>query len=223
MTPPVLDQQAPVPGVVTTTAFGVVGVCTTVIYVLMIRRGLLDKRTALPVLAVIANVSWELTYAFIYPVYPQMRITLFAWLPLDLVLLWLAIRHGRKDFRDMSRRGYAVMLIGSAVFALSFIVLATREFNDSIGSYTTVFDVVFMEALFIVTLRARRTTEGQSIYIAILKTIVDVAGAAGLVAWYPNRLLLHQMIVAELVLDVVYAVLLYRQFRAENANPWRKV
>jgi hypothetical protein len=223
VTPPVLDQQAPVPGALTTAAFGVVGVCTTIIYVLMIRRGLLDRRTALPVLAVMANVSWELTYAFVYPVYPQMRITLFAWLPLDLVLLWLAIRFGRKDFRDLSRSGYTVMLIGWAVFALSFIILATREFNDTIGAYTTVFDVVFMEAMFIVTLRARGSTAGQSMYIAILKTIVDAAGGLGLIVWYPNRFLLHQMIGVELVLDITYAVLLYRRFRAENASPWRKV
>lgn len=223
MNPPVVDPQAAVPEAVTNTAFGIVGVCTTVIYVLMIRRGWLDKRTALPVLPAIANVSWELVYAFVYPVYPQMRITLFAWLPLDLVLLWLAIRFGRKDFRDLSRAGYAWLLVGWAVFALSFIILATREYNDAIGAYTTVFDVVFMEAMFIVTLRARRSTAGQTMYFAILKTVVDASGAVGLIVWYPNRLLLQQMIAAELVLDVVYAVLLYRQFRAENANPWRKV
>jgi hypothetical protein len=77
--------------------------------------------------------------------------------------------------------------------------------------------------LFIVMLRTRQSTAGQTMYIAVLKTIIDSAGAVALVAWYPNRWLLHQMIAAELVLDLIYIVLLYRQFEAEGINPWQKV
>jgi TRAP-type uncharacterized transport system fused permease subunit len=223
VTPPVLDQQAAVPEAVPGTAFAIVGVCTLLIYVLAIRRGFLDKRSTLPVFAACANVSWEFTYAFVYPVYPEMRVVLYFWLPLNLVLLWQALRWGRQDFPGLSRSAFGWMVAGWSVFALSFMVLATREFDDRVGAYTTVFVVVLMEALFIAMLRARRSTAGQTMYIALLKTVVDASGAVGLIAWYPNRWLLHQMIAAELVLDVVYIVLLYRQFRAEGANPWRKV
>ena len=69
----------------------------------------------------------------------------------------------------------------------------------------------------------RPSTVGQTMYIAVLKTVVDVSGAVGLIIWYPDRWLLHQMIVAEVVLDVLYIVLLHRQFRAEGAAPWRKI
>ncbi|MFI9818106.1 transmembrane-type terpene cyclase [Saccharothrix variisporea] len=222
MTPPVLDPQAAVPEAVPGIAFAIVGVCTFAIYLLAIRRGFLDKRSTLPVFAACANVSWEFTYAFIYPVYPEMRVILYFWLPLNLVLLWQALRWGRQDFPGMSRAGFAWMVAGWSLFALSFMVLATREFDDRTGAYTTVFVVVLMEALFIQMLRTRGSTVGQTMYIALLKTVIDVSGAVGLIAWYPNRWLLHQMIVAEVVLDVVYAVLLYRRFRADGLNPWRK-
>ncbi|MGH3889633.1 MAG: hypothetical protein ACRDSZ_24235 [Pseudonocardiaceae bacterium] len=221
--PPVLDHKRSVPDVLIFTAFGIVGLCTLAIYLMAIRRGFLDKYSTLPVLAACANVSWEVTYAFVYPIDPQMRIVLFFWLPLNLVLLWQAIRYGRKDFPGMSRAVFGCMVIGWFAFTLSFMIVATREFDDRVGAYTTVFVVVLMEALFIVMLRARRSTVGQTMYIAVLKTVIDSAGAVGLIAWYPNRWLLYQMIAAELTLDLIYIALLYRQFKAEDVNPWQKV
>lgn len=221
--PPVMDPMQPVSGALITTAFGIVGSCTFVIYLMAIRRGFRDKRSTVPVPAACANVSWEATYAFVYPIEPHLRIGLFLWLPLNVVLLGQAIRYGRKDFPGTPRSVFGWAVAGWSVFTLSFMILATREFGDQVGAYTTVFDVVLMEALFIVTLRARRSTAGQTMYIAILKTIIDSAGAVGLIAWYPNRWLLYQMIAAELVLDVIYLVMLYRQFKTDDVNPWTKV
>jgi hypothetical protein len=221
--PPVTDVQLHADAPLPTAAFAVVGVCTLAIYLMAIRRGFLDKYSTLPVFAACANVSWELTYAFVIPIYPQMRFTLFFWLPLNLVLLYQAVRYGRKDFKGMARGAYAAMVTGWFLFAFTFMIAATREFDDRLGVYTTVFVVVLMDSLFIVMLWTRRSTQGQTMYIAILKTIVDASGGIGLVVWFPGRSLLHQMIAAELILDVVYIVLLYRQFKAEGAAPWRKV
>ena len=221
--PPVMDPRVHADALVPTIAFAVVGICTFAIYVMMLRREIIEKVPAIPVLALCANVSWEFTYAFIYPIYPQMRITLYFWLPLNLVILFLAVRYGRRDFPSLSGRAYGWLVAAWSLFALSFMPLATREFDDRLGVYTTVFVVVFMEASFVVMLWNRRSTVGQTMYIAVLKTVVDVSGAVGLIVWYPDRWLLHQMIVAEVVLDVLYIVLLHRQFRAEGAAPWRKI
>jgi hypothetical protein len=221
--PPVMDARVHADALVPTVAFAVVGLCTFAIYVMMLRREIIEKVPAIPVLALCANVSWEITYAFIYPIYPQMRVTLFFWIPLNLVILFLAVRYGRRDFPSLSRTAYGWLVAGWSLFALSFMPLATREFDDRLGVYTTVLVVVFMEASFVVLLRQRRSTVGQTMYIAVLKAVVDVSGAVGLIVWYPHRWLLHQMIVAEVVLDVLYIVLLHRQFRAEGAAPWRKI
>ncbi|GAA3849582.1 hypothetical protein GCM10022243_14390 [Saccharothrix violaceirubra] len=223
MTPPVLDTRADVDPLLPGIAFGIVGVCTLLVYLLAIRRGFLDRRSTLPVFAACANVSWEITYAFVYPVDSELRVVLYFWLPLNLVLLWQALRFGRQDFPGLSRPAFAAMTAGWSVFAFAFMVLATREFGDRDGSYTTVFVVVLMEALFLTTLRVRGSTVGQTMYIALLKTVIDASGAVGLVLLYPDRRLLHLMVAAEIVLDVAYAVLLHRRFRAEGANPWRKV
>jgi hypothetical protein len=221
--PPVMDARVHADALVPTVAFAVVGLCTFAIYVMMLRREIIEKVPAIPVLALCANVSWEITYAFIYPIYPQMRVTLFFWIPLNLVILFLAVRYGRRDFPSLSRTAYGWLIAGWSLFALSFMPLATREFDDRLGVYTTVLVVVFMEASFVVLLRQRKSTVGQTMYIAVLKAVVDVSGAVGLIVWYPHRWLLHQMIVAEVVLDVLYIVLLHRQFRAEGAAPWRKI
>ncbi|GAB3491353.1 hypothetical protein [Amycolatopsis cihanbeyliensis] len=220
--PPVVSPQREVPDILPDIAFGVVGICTFVLYLAAIRRGYLDKRSTLPVFAACANVAWEVTYAFIYPIDPMMRTILYFWLPLNLVLLFQAVRYGRKDFGRMSARLFGWMVAGFSAFAFTFIVAATREFGDDEGVYTTVFVVVLMESLFLVTLWVRRSTEGQTMYIAVVKTLIDASGGVALIAWYPDRWLLHQMIAAELILDAVYIVALYRQFRAEGASPWRK-
>ena len=221
--PPVMDPRVHADALVPTIAFAVVGICTFAVYVMMLRREIIEKVPAIPVLALCANVSWEITYAFIYPIYPQMRITLYFWIPLNLVILLLAVRYGRRDFPSLSGRAYGWLIAAWSLFALSFMALATREFDDRLGVYTTVFVVVFMEASFVVMLWHRRSTVGQTMYIAVLKMVVDVSGAVGLIIWFPDRWLLHQMIAAEVVLDVLYIVLLHRQFRAEGAAPWRKI
>ncbi|MDG4810784.1 hypothetical protein O7634_28850 [Micromonospora sp. WMMD1120] len=221
--PPVMDPRQHADALVPTIAFGVVGVCTFAVYIMMLRRQLIEKVPAIPVLALCANISWEITYAFIYPIYPQMRVTLYFWIPLNLVILFLAVRYGRRDFPSLSRRAYGWLIAGWALFALTFMPLATREFDDRLGVYTTVFVVVFMDAAFVVMLWNRRSTIGQTMYIAILKMVVDVSGAVGLIVWFPDRWLLHQMIAAEVVLDALYIVLLYQRFRAEGVSPWRKI
>jgi hypothetical protein len=221
--PPVMDTRQHADALVPTIAFAVVGICTLAVYIMALRRQIIEKVPAIPVLALCANVSWEFTYAFIYPIYPQMRITLFFWLPLNLVILLLAVRYGRRDFPSLSRTAYGWLIAGWSLFALTFMPLATREFDDRLGVYTTVFVVVFMEASFVVMLWNRQSSAGQTMYIAIGKMVVDVSGAVGLIVWYPNRWLLHQMIAAEVVLDVLYIVLLYRRFRVEGASPWRKI
>ncbi|MBM2623637.1 hypothetical protein JIG36_49935 [Actinoplanes sp. LDG1-06] len=221
--PPVMDPRQNADALVPTVAFAIVGICTFAVYIMMLRLEIKEKVPAIPVLAVCANVAWEITYAFIYPIYPQMRITLYFWLPLNLVILYLAVRSGRRDFPSLSGRGYAWTIAGWSLFALTFMPLATREFDDELGVYTTVFVVVFMEAMFIKMLLTRGSTAGQTMYIAILKMVVDVSGGIGLIIFYPDRWLLHQMIVAEVILDLTYIVLLHRRFRAEGVSPWRKI
>ena len=143
-TPPVMDPRVHADALVPTIAFAIVGICTFAIYVMMLRREIIEKVPAIPVLALCANVSWEFTYAFIYPIYPQMRITLYFWLPLNLVILFLAVRYGRRDFPSLSGRAYGWLIAAWSLFALSFMPLATCEFDDRLGVYTTVFVVVFM-------------------------------------------------------------------------------
>lgn len=221
--PPVLDEPRPVPDAVATIGFGIVGLATFVYYVLGIRRGFLDKRPTIPVLAVVTNVCWELVFSFGYTLDGPLRVGVWLWLPLDLVLLYQALRYGRKDFAGISAPLFAWMVVGWAVFSVLFITFVTREFDDRDSTYTQVFVPLFMEAMFVVMLRQRRSTVGQTMYFASLKMLVDVAGGIALIAMYPGRWLVTEMAVAEWAFDVIYFVALWRTFLAEGRRPWRKV
>jgi hypothetical protein len=223
MLPPVMAGPQAVPGVLSATAFGLVGLATLVYYVLGIRRGFRERRTTIPVLVVVTNVSWEFVFSVVHPLAGPMRAVVLLWLPLNLVLAYQAVRYGRRDFAGLSRAAFAGMVLGWLAFSLSFMMLLTREFGDTDATYSQVFVALFMEAMFVVLLRQRRSTAGQTMYFAVLKTIVDLAGGIALISRYPDRWLLYQFVAAELVFDAVYFVALRRTFLAEGRRPWRKI
>ncbi|MBQ9066192.1 MAG: hypothetical protein IJ133_01505, partial [Clostridia bacterium] len=78
-----------------------------------------------------------------------------------------------------------------------------------------------MSILFLFLLFIRKSTEGQSMNIAIGKMLGTV-GAWLAIAVYPSLQdpLNIWVGVACTAFDLVYCVLLYKQFKAEGKNPW---
>lgn len=222
--PPVDHVPRAVPGAMPVILFGITGVVWTIIYIMIIRRGFLDKYPAMPVLAVGSNIAWEFTFAFAFPPKPpEMQIVSVLWFAIDAVILSQVFRYGRKDFPTMSRSSYSWMLTGWLVFTFLFLPISAYEFNDATGGYTTFFVVPFMQFMFVMMLRARRSTAGQTIYIALLKLIGDIPGAIVLFSWYPGRPLFALLFATEIFFDIFYIVLLYRRFRMDGISAWRKI
>ncbi|MEK8104577.1 hypothetical protein NKG94_04195 [Micromonospora sp. M12] len=54
-----MDARQHADALVPTIAFGVVGICTFAVYIMMLRRQIIEKVPAIPVLALCANISWR--------------------------------------------------------------------------------------------------------------------------------------------------------------------
>lgn len=119
---------------------GVVGdLLWLVVYVTAIRIAIRDKTYAIPVAAIVLNVTWELTYTLIHP--PPHAVDLGAsllWLALDLVILIELLRHGTAEvqrnaglFRLSVLGGVAAALLGHVT--LYAHVTANAIFPDTGG------------------------------------------------------------------------------------------
>lgn len=219
--PPVAQAAREIPPLLEVIPFGITGLVWLIVYILIIRQGLRDKRVGMPVLAVGSNIAWEFTYAFMFPQPPVLQIASLLWFVIDVIILVQVFRYGRKDFPGFSARAFGWTLAGWLTFTFSFMILATYELADTRGGYATFFVVPFMQMMFVITLRIRRSTAGQSMYIAVLKLIGDVPGFIVLMAWFPNRYLFVLLFITEIFFDILYIVMLRGQYAAEGRPLWR--
>ena len=69
-----------------------------VVYVLMIRRGLIDKSYGMPVTALCVNLSWEFYFTFLAGGEASARLGNGLFLLFDLGVLYTCLRFGKDDF-----------------------------------------------------------------------------------------------------------------------------
>src|SRR5687768_9771182 len=74
------------------------GLFWTLTYLLILRRGYLDRSYGMPMLALCANLSWEFIFSFVYP-HPQPQLYIdYLWLLFDVGILIQYLRLGHRDF-----------------------------------------------------------------------------------------------------------------------------
>src|SRR5690606_17274353 len=82
------------------------GVCWTLAYILIIRRGVMDKYYGMPVAALCANLSWEFIFSFILPhSKPQLYID-YTWLFFDVGILIQYLAFGKREFPSLLPRSW---------------------------------------------------------------------------------------------------------------------
>jgi hypothetical protein len=189
-------------------------------YGLAIQRARVDKRVGIPAFAVAGNFAWEFVHSLVIQQQASQRPFNFAWLLVDAVILGQVFRYGNKDFSWLSTRVFRLMMVGVIAWAMAFMLLMTRELHDVLGLYDGTVLVVFVSASFIYTLRQRRSSAGQSMYIAVSKWMGTFLAGLNTVFVYPHRWFVLFMFATAFVLDVTYMMMLYRQIRAEGQSPW---
>lgn len=156
------------------------GLAWSIVYVDSIRIGFKDKSYAMPFWALAMNIAWELLHAVLgfREVGASLQVTInAAWFLLDIGLLYTFFRHGRKYFpENLHERwfyGWAILgLLSAFLVQYAFIV----EFGLWMGAvYSAFLQNLLMSILFIAMLNQRKSSEGQSMLIAISKFIGTIA------------------------------------------------
>lgn len=198
----------------------------TVTYILIIRRGYLDKSYGMPLAALAANISWEFIFAFVLPhAFPQRGVNMI-WFALDFVILLTVLRNGPREFPDWSRRIFYSACIVALVTAASLVYLVSVEFRDMEGAYAAFGQNLMMSVLFIDMLRQRKSVRGQSVSIALAKLLGTLVVSIGFYFFVPSlsqSVLFPFLYVAVFGFDAIYVVMVYRQSIREGINPWRRV
>jgi hypothetical protein len=215
----------------------------TVAYALIIRRGGKDRTFGMPLVALAANLSWEVIFLVetIRLDGADARLALILpWTLLDGAILAQCFRFGADDFADpWVRRWFRPLL--AAIIAFTALVLWSiiREFHDAIGWYTAFGQNLLMSILFVAMLLRRKDVRGQSVYIAISKLLGTWFAFVLALFWSPATLhehwktllpaayqpiapLLTTLYAGTLVFDLVYVALLVRACRACGVDPWRR-
>src|SRR5215210_1503918 len=183
------------------------GMLWTLAYLLIIRRGFLDRTFGMPLAALCANLSWEFIFAFVYPHDLPQRAVNFVWLSFDLVILVQLLLYGPREFADLPRRLFYAAFALALATAFGAVLTITLQFDDFDGAYTAFGSNLMMSILFVTMLYSRGSMRGQSVPIAALKM-----GGTALASFafyffnpdYDGSILLPFLYVAILVFDGVY-------------------
>ncbi len=200
------------------------GVLWTVAYLLILRRGYLDKCYGMPMLALCANISWEFIFSFVYPHSPPQLYIDYVWLVFDIGLLVQYLRYGKREFYNglAGWLFYPVFFLTLALSAL-FILMLSREFEDYNGIYAAFSQNLLMSVLFIHLLLKRNSPAGQSLYIALSKMAGTLFPSVLLYLYFPEAYLLVLLYISIFIFDMSYLVLLYFKIKDAGLSPWRRL
>jgi hypothetical protein len=202
------------------------GVCWTITYLLIIRRGILDMSYGMPAAALFANLAWETIYSFILPHTQPQLIVDRIWFAFDVIILLQYLRFGPVLKRVQKRRTFYFEFILGFVLACLLIVFLSDALKDQYGAYAAFGQNLMMSVMFIVMLRDRKSVDGQSMYIAFFKCLGTLLASLAFYTQtkaYSHSPLMQLLFVAIGVYDVLYMILLYRDLRLRRLKPFRRL
>ncbi|MCL4299116.1 MAG: hypothetical protein KJ077_25495 [Anaerolineae bacterium] len=194
------------------------GLCWTLTYLLIIRRGFADQTVGMPLVSLATNISWEFIFAFVYPHGKTQRAVNAAWFCLDLVILWQLFQFGNTV--GLPDALFYLFVISALVTAYALTLLVTRHFQDWRGQYTAFGGNLLMSVLFITMLLDRGNLAGQSLYIALFKLLGTAISALAFYRYYPVPRIIHWLSLAIFIFDVIYLVMVYQQSIELGLSVW---
>ncbi|MFE7659726.1 transmembrane-type terpene cyclase [Streptomyces celluloflavus] len=189
-------------------------------YCLAVHRAHVDKRAGIPTVVVAINFSWEFVHSFVIDQGPAQRPANFIWFFFDFIIVYQVMKYGKKDFPKLSERNFRRPFWGICGYCAVQHYLMAYEFRDVLGMYSGVALNVGLSASFIITLRQRRSSAGQSVHIAVCKMLGSFLASLNVFIIFPSRAIVLFWFVVILVLDLTYVRMVFRQIRAEGRSPW---
>jgi hypothetical protein len=193
-------------------------------YMLIIREGFRTRTYGIPMLCIGLNFTWELLYAINFP-FPNTIIEMlrWAWLVLDMVIVYQLFRFGRNAQTIPLIRQYFIPIC-VAMFASTFIgqLAFHYTFKDSYGATDAYMINLVMSMLFIFLYFGRRAGAGLSVGAAwakMLGTGILSLGSCFMIKDWLKASFMVYLFVTIFVLDVIYIALLYRARAAAVSKP----
>ena len=226
------------------------GVFWILAYLLIVRRGLIDKSFGMPIVAVCGNIAWEFIMIALNescPIqYDGCNTTMF-WVRgamafiLDAGIVYTIWRYGPSQFRNpvIAKNLHKILIFGVVMGLVLVWGMETTFFSENIhdlpnlpqyiaadqqGGLFSGWVLEFnMDILLIFMIINRGNIKGQSIYIAIFKTIGTIFAYIISVGIKQNVPIIDWLFWITLVFNLFYIYLVYTYTKAEGINPWKRV
>lgn len=194
------------------------GIFWSMTYVLIIRRGMIDKTYGMPLAALCANISWEAIFSFIYPHSPPQIYINYIWFLLDVFIVLQFLKYGASEFPALSYKKILATFLLALTTCFFLVLFITEEFNDMQGAYSAFGQNLMMSVLFIIMLYSRNNLKGQSIYIALFKMLGTGISSLAFYLYQPiaQSSLFFFLFISIFIYDVIYVILVFQKYNECN-------
>lgn len=197
-------------------------------YVLIIRRGFLEKTCGMPLAALCCNFGWEVLFSVVFLVeYRLIHYGTMAWCLLDVLILITALKYARHEISQPFLNKFCNWgMLAGIVMVIGFGIAFVRAYGDTQGYFLGWLAALLMSVLFIAMLMRRDSVRGQSLYIASAMLLGNFFAFLW-VKYIPNETTITQqlnlvMMLLTVFFNVIYIALVYKKLVSEGINPWKR-
>lgn len=221
-------------------------------YILVARRGFLEKTYGMPIVAMLGNWPWEWIYGLkldspclqVWSTCPEgwLQLANLASALLDSFIVYTVFKFGREKMTNpfIKKYFYQILVFGLiASFAIQYTFIREVGFpnpqgllvngesekffqGDEGGTYSGFILTFIMGVLFINMLTERNSLEGQSFIIALAMMLGNVAAYIFVLIVQTESPLLNVLFYLTLFVNIIYAVMTYRKSIELGINPWTR-
>jgi hypothetical protein len=201
------------------------GVCWSIAYFLIVRRGLIDRSYGIPVVAVCVNISWEFIFTFLIPHETPQWYVNFVWFLLDLFILGQVLLFWRSDFPALESVIFYPFIVTVLLASFGLIFTMAIELEDC-GAYSAFGENYLMSILFLPMLFRRNSLMGQSIYIALSKMAGSALACVIAYLFVPlaqGSTVFQYMFLAIFFFDLSYTAAFWYVGHKQGVPVWRRL
>lgn len=153
------------------------GIAWTIVYIDCIRLGIKQKTYGIPLFALALNIAWEVIYTVSGLSSPNVQsIVNLIWACCDVVIVYTYFKYGKKYFPENAKKHFLSFSLVSFFTSIALQLAFYFHFTwTEAPLYSAFAQNVVMSILFVYMLFSRKSSEGQSMAIAIAKWLGTLA------------------------------------------------
>jgi hypothetical protein len=193
-------------------------------YIILIRRGFIDKRCGVSMLYLCICVPWGFFFAFIEMNNRPELYVFRLWFCAELMLLYQFIKFREKDFPWglPEKMAYPLFVLGMSVCFFG-IVCFTYQYGDFVGSVSGFGISALIPILFMAMVLMRNSIEGQSVYVILVKLAADVCLCYSAYLFMPPNKLANFFYINNFVFDLIYLRFFWQWCRDHGIQPLKRL